>query len=197
MAKDKNLGPDDAPEDEPQATGSSGSAAAPLANQGIGNVEDAKARAEDAAAMRELRMNAVDPVTNQKAADFFPTDAGLDQRSVDLILDNRRASGVSGRVSALQGAARAREGGEAGLARAEEARAQVEHDNPIPNEALVNMALDPATYRARVYARNHALAQVLGTSTTIPGGRFTVNGQLVNAHGDVIDDEGNVLQKRS
>lgn len=195
MAKDRNLGPD-APDDELQATGSSGSAAA-NANSSIGNVEDAKDRAESAQAARDLRMAAVDPVTNQRAADFFPDNAGLEQREVDLILDNRRASGVSGRVSALQGAARAKEAGAAGLARAEEARAQVEHDNPIPDEALVNMALDPATYRARVYARNHALAQVLGTSTTIPGGRFTVNGQLVNAHGDVIDDEGNVLQKRS
>lgn len=151
--------------------------------------------AEDAA--REARMEIIDPVTNQRAGDFFPGDDGLDERSQHLILDNLSAAGVSARVTALSGARIAREQQAEGIERAKEVLAQVENDNPIPDDALDSMALDPATYRARMYARVQAQAMTLGTSTTIPGGRYIVNGKAVNAAGDLIDDDGNVLSKRS
>lgn len=173
---------------------STGSAGSPLANNPIIDPEVGEARAEDAAAVRELELANIDPVTNQSASDFFPVDPMLDERSQELILAGKQASGVEGRVAALNKVRQTRRDQEARQERSEAALKQVESDHPLPT-GKEQVLVDPATYRARMFARNQAEARTIATSTTIPGGRYVVNGRVVNAHGDVIDDEGNVLQK--
>jgi hypothetical protein len=57
--------------------------------------------------------------------------------------------------------------------------------------------IDTDALRARQYAAVLEEARSLGTSSTIPGGRYLVNGEWVNAYGDKINPEtGDVIERR-
>lgn len=172
---------------------STGSAANPTAN--VVNEEMATRLAQLESELAALQAQVIDPVTNQRPGDFLPSGDSLDERTQALVIGGRRASGVMGRAEALNKTMRARASAESAMERNEAALEQVRRDNPLPRDETV--VIDPATYRARMNARVAAEARTLGTSTTIPGGAFVVNGELVNAFGDLIDEDGSVLQKRS
>jgi hypothetical protein len=174
---------------------STGSAAAPNVNSGLDQGADAAKRAKLEREMRDLGMEVLDPVTNQPVSDFFPTVEGMDETSQDLILGNMRATGVDMRAERLQRTMRGREVAAREQELAEERRELVDKANPLPKQETI--ALDPATYRSRAHARVMAEAATLQSSTTIPGGRYLVNGQLVNANGDRIDKNGKIIEKRN
>jgi hypothetical protein len=81
---------------------------------------------------------------------------------------------------------------------------QVSDDGETPQHQATAMAPQPAAIyidadqiRAEQYARTLAEARALRTSETIPGGRFLVNGEWVNAYGDLIDEKtGKIIQRR-
>lgn len=174
---------------------STGSASAPDVNLGTDTGENAAERAKVEERMRELGAARLDPVYNRPMSDFSPYEERLDDTSQELLLDNMRAGGVDVRAEKLQATVRGREAADARQARAEKVRDEVNKSNPLPDTETAQV--DPATYRARAFARVQAEARTLQSSTTVPGGAFVVNGELVNARGDLINKQGKVLEKRS
>lgn len=167
----------------PGAGPTTGSAAAPDVNSGIDRGE------------RDPDAEPLDPVYNMPESAFLPTVEGLDDASQAAILGNMRASSVDMRAAKLTRVVQGREAAAADLEAAEERRKMIDKANPLPK--VEHVALDPAAYRAREFARVQAEAQTIRSNTTIPGGRFMVGGEWVNCNGDKIDEDGNILVKRS
>lgn len=150
--------------------------------------ENAKLRAE----LGALQAKLLDPVTGQPRSDFSPD---LNDPSAELAMRGTSASNRMGLANSGLGAMRARQAQEARYASAEEALAEARSLNEMPEQAMVVMP--PQEYRARMQAVVSAEAAANTASFTVPGGRYLVNGETVNAQGDLIDDEGRVLQARN
>lgn len=165
---------------------STGSAAAPD-SRGVDRGEGAEQRREAAQEIARLSMETLDPVTNQPLADFMPNVEGLDEESQALVLGNQRFGSVATRAAALRGTVATRSRAEQRQKEAEDNLQSVIESNPLPETETAQ--LDPATYRARAFARVQAEARTLTTKTTVPGGRYKVNGEWVNANGDRLDDQ--------
>lgn len=154
-----------------------------------------RSMAELEAEIARLQMQRIDPRTNQPMSDFQPTpDDENAARSLELARMARRSGSLDAQFVAAQRQQNA-------AARNEQLREQnakafeaAKEANPIP-EATMSV-IPPDLYRAREQARVAAEAAALMVSTTIPGGKFMVNGELVNAYGDLIDDNGRVVEKR-
>lgn len=155
--------------------------------EGFG-VDPTNVRAEQSAAAQDKpKKVAVDPVTNQPISDFMPT-LPADHPDADAVrVQNERikVGSIMGRQGAAQQLIEARE---AQRQQAEMNKASYETtmaNNKLPEAEMT--ILPPDVYRARMQAQVMAEAAVLGTSTIVPGGRFLVNGQWVNANGEAVE----------
>lgn len=167
------------------ASPSSGSTAQ-VNTHGIDHSEQAARVREVEERLRAMRMADIDPVTNQPVGDFFPDLSNLDEASQRMAYDTIKTTGVAGRGAYAAGIVRAREQAEVELAAAEAARDETLKANPLPS-GKEQFVLDPATYRARVFARNQAEARALRSNTVRPGGCYKVDGRWVDAFGNTTD----------
>jgi hypothetical protein len=148
--------------------------------------------AELEAELARLQSARIDPRTNQPISDFQPNPDDPDAAANLELQRNARLFGsaqlASDATQQSREADKARkEANDAALQMAKEA-------NVLPEQQMAYVP--PDLYRARQQAVVAAEARANTQKTTIPGGRFEVNGELVNAYGDVIDENGKILQRR-
>lgn len=127
----------------------------------------------------------IDRVTNQPLSDFMPAAANpefgdsvrMTNDALSFATGNARA-----RVAANTEAARA-----AAAENKKTAEAQLKEVEKTTKEMFKDITVvPPELYAARERARIAVEARANTASTTIPGGRFMVNGKWVNAYGDEI-----------
>jgi hypothetical protein len=158
----------------------------------------AKAAKESEAAATPWQLSdgtPTNPKTNQPISDFLPVASEELQSAVDLANQNlafvqsNAAANVVDRIGAAeQRKVDEQEHAEAQLQQVEQSTEQMMKDMPF---------MPPDLYFARANARVRAEAAMNTQRETIVGGMFIVNGELVNANGDLIDESGKVLAKRS
>lgn len=129
----------------------------------------------------------IDPRTNQPVTDFTPTlaDDHPDADAVKRQDDKIKVASAMGRSNAAQLLIEAREADREKQKLAEESLRTVEESNPLPEREYA--MIPPDVYRAREQARVMAKANTLGTSKTVPGGRFKVGDIFVDADGNEIE----------
>lgn len=144
----------------------------------------------------ELRKLTIDPRTNQPRSDFMPrVKDEADARRIDLI----NQSGNGGLQSSNVPVGFAREGAAQDEARRKNAQEALDRANATREDEMGKVGMSfipPDVYKAREQARVALEAAANNVSTTVPGGRYRVGNEWVNAWGDVVDESGKVLEKR-
>lgn len=148
--------------------------------------ETARKQAELQAEINRLTVQMIDRKTNQPKSDFLPHSANeADQELIDRALSARR--GGFSDTAAFAAADRVVERHQIQERQAEanrEAFEAAKQNYPLVDQELA--ILPPDVYRARMQARVLAEAAALGSSTTVPGGRYLVNGVLVDCNGNRV-----------
>lgn len=155
--------------------------------QGFG-VDPTNVRVEDSAASADKPKGVkVDPVTNQPMSDFMPNlpEDHPDAAAVAVANDRIKVGSAMGRVGAAQNLVDAREANRQRMETNKESKDTTFENNPLPEQEFA--MLPPDVYRARMQARVMAEAATLGTSTSVPGGRFKVGDRFVNANGEPVE----------
>jgi hypothetical protein len=164
--------------------------------------EDEIAQAMEVLARAGLVSNA-DAVTGQPMTELVPqlADPNLsdeDRRALLFTVNNQRAAGPAGIAGASRSMldAQQRQRDEMASSKAEadmwREKMAAEQGDSKPTYLIPHNEL-----RAMRAAEAQAQAIANRQDVTIPGGKFLVNGETVNCNGDLIDDDGNVLQVRS
>lgn len=139
----------------------------------------------------EARLGDMPPV-EPPDADADPRDADHDTNAhapdIDQNLGAQPSDQGASKHDAKRDSGKRGEGKRDGKARETAAQAT------LRNEDGELMVIPPDLYRAREFARVQAEARRSTSKWTIPGGKFIVNGQLVNANGQRINDKGKVIE---
>lgn len=129
-----------------------------------------------------------DPVTNQPASDFqakVPEDSPHAE-AVQLQSDAMRLGNAMGRHAAATTLVETREREQQ---REEEAKAAGDISEQYPKADSTYAMIPPDVYRAREQARVMQEAATLGTSKTVPGGRFQVGDHFEDANGNRLEGD--------
>lgn len=152
---------------------------------GIDHSDAAKRIREIETELKRRRRETIDPVYNQPASDFYPdTSDLLDEQSADLVMEGVVHSSVATRGRRVAKAAEARDRIRREVEDAEELAEQERGRIKLPENET--MLVDPGEYKARVRALVAAEARANNQKTTVPGGRFLVDGVWVNAAGERV-----------
>lgn len=159
------------------------------------DVDASRKMAELESEIARLSAKRIDPRTNQPLSDFEPVVEGKDaQRSLELARQARRSGSLDAQHMAAVRQQEAAANTEVQRAANAEALENANRANVLPQQEM--SFVPPELYRAREQARVAAEAAAAMSNVTIPGGKFKVNGELVNSYGDLIDEDGTVLEKR-
>lgn len=128
----------------------------------------------------------VDVRTNQPISDFAIQGLkGEDKKAVELLQENITAGNGEGRLAASQNLLEAR----AANAEAQAANEQIAKDVEAQTRQMIKdmPMMDPAAYRARMQAQVAAEAAANTQNTVVPGGRYQVGRNIVDAHGNILE----------